>query len=116
LPEDEGDETRDLFGAGDEPFWGKWVQSSSFRMFLSLKGLTLHLSSRMCTLELKVQVASFSDFERVIPGIEIVIPGIYLILFRHWHMTLSDVVSTLDYTLLAPYLVSLSISSGPVST
>jgi hypothetical protein len=52
----------------------------------------MHLSSRMCSPIRSASVASFSDFERVIPGIEIVIPGIYLILFRHWHMTLSDVV------------------------
>jgi hypothetical protein len=50
----------------------------------------------MCRIECKV--ASFSDFERVIPGIEIVIPGIYLILFRHWHMTPLDVGAQLRWS------------------
>jgi hypothetical protein len=92
LPEDEGDETRDLFGARMS-YFGQVGAIELVSHVFEPEGTYPAFESRMCTLELKVQVASFSDFERVIPGIEIVIPGIYLILFRHWHMTLSDVVS-----------------------
>jgi hypothetical protein len=38
---------------------------------LSSEGLTMHLSSRMCSPIRSASVASFSDFERVIPGMRL---------------------------------------------